>query len=383
MEKIKNILIVAGEASGDLHASCLVEAIKDIDPAINFFGLGGKRLKQAGVNLYFDLVSLAVIGFSEVLRNLKKFKEIFHGLLKEVDRIKPNLAILVDYPGFNLRLAGELKKRGIPIIYYISPQVWAWHKKRIMIIKRLVEHMIVIFKFEEALYKKHGIPVSFLGHPLLDIVKPCLSKEELFNRLGFNLENLTIALLPGSRKKEVNTLLPIMLKTAGLIQESLGDNIQFLILKSSATKEAIFNKIIARYKKLSIRLLSDMTYEGLAASNFALVASGTATLETAILGVPMAILYKVSFLTWAYLKMLIKIPYIGMVNIIANQSLVPEFIQYDARPKRIASFVKTILTNPRELNRVTGLLCGVKRQLGEKGASQRAAEVIINFLNKK
>ncbi|MBU3959109.1 MAG: lipid-A-disaccharide synthase [Candidatus Omnitrophica bacterium] len=383
MEKIKNILIVAGEASGDLHASCLVEAIKDIDPAINFFGLGGKRLKQAGVNLYFDLVSLAVIGFSEVLRNLKKFKEIFHGLLKEVDRIKPNLAILVDYPGFNLRLAGELKKRGIPIIYYISPQVWAWHKKRIMIIKRLVEHMIVIFKFEEALYKKHGIPVSFLGHPLLDIVKPCLSKEELFNRLGFNLENLTIALLPGSRKKEVNTLLPIMLKTAGLIQESLGDNIQFLILKSSATKEAIFNKIIARYKKLSIRLLSDMTYEGLAASNFALVASGTATLETAILGVPMAILYKVSFLTWAYLKMLIKIPYIGMVNIIANQSLVPEFIQYDARPKRIASFVKTILTNPRELNRITGLLCGVKRQLGEKGASQRAAEVIINFLNKK
>lgn len=379
MEKIKNILIVAGEVSSDLHASNLVEAIKNIYPTINFFGLGGKKLRQAGVNLYFDIVELSVVGFFEVLKNIKKFKEIFRRLLEQVDRIKPDLAILVDYPGFNLRLARELKKRGISIIYYISPQIWAWGENRIRTIKKTVDRMIVIFKFEETLYEKHDIPVSFVGHPLLDVVKSKIPKEELFNKLGLNLRNLTIALLPGSREKEVKNLLPIMLETAQLIYKSLGNNVQFLILRPSAVKEAIFNDILARYKKLSTHLLSDMTYDGLAASDFAMVASGTATLETAILGIPMVILYKVSFLTWAYLKMLIKIPYIGIVNIVANKCVVPEFIQYNAKPKRIAFYIKETLINAQELNNVKGLLLKVKNQLGEKGASQRAAQIIVNF----
>jgi lipid-A-disaccharide synthase len=382
MESTKNILIVAGEASGDLHASWLVKAIRDIYPKINFWGLGGARLKEAGVSLYFDIVELAVVGFFEVLKNLKKFRQIFLGLLKEVDRIKPDLAILVDYPGFNLRLAEKLKKRGIPIIYYISPQVWAWGGKRIKTIKNLIDLVIVVFKFEEAIYKKNDIPVAFVGHPLLDIVSPKISKEELFKKAGLNLNNLTLALLPGSREKEVKTLLPIMLDTAILIDKYLGNNIQFLILRSPTVKEDIFSDILARYK-IPVKLVSDMTYEGLSASDFAVVASGTATLETAILGVPMVIIYKVSFLTWLYLKTIIKIPYIGLVNVVKQEKFIAEFIQYEAKPKRIADYIVPILKDGQKIGRIKQGLSGITSLLGEKGASQKAAQEIINFLNTK
>src|SRR4030042_1145131 len=324
MKKSKNILIVAGEASGDLHASRLVRAIKEIYPEVNFSGLGGEELKKEGVNLYCNIVDLAVVGFVEVLKHLKEFREIFRNLLKEVDKAKPDLAILVDYPGFNLRLAGELKKRGVPIIYYISPQVWAWGENRIKTIKKLVDRMLVLFKFEELLYRKYDVPASFVGHPLLDIVEPKSSKEELFREFGLNLNNPTFALLPGSREKEIKTLLPIMLDTAALIYQDLGAHIQFLILRSEAVKEDLFHKILVRYK-LPIRLVSGRTYDGLAASNFALVASGTATLETAILGIPMVILSKVSLPTWLYLKMQIKIPYIGLVNVVKGEKFIAEF----------------------------------------------------------
>lgn len=382
MEESKNILIVAGEASGDLHACNLVRAIKNIHPRINFFGLGGRELKKEGVNLYFNIVDLAVVGFFEVLKNLKKFRQIFYGLLKEVDKVRPDLAILVDYPGFNLRLAGELKKMGIPIIYYISPQVWAWNEKRIETIRKLIDRMLVIFKFEEGLYKSHDIPVSFVGHPLLDIVKPRVSKEELFREFRLNLNNRTFALLPGSREKEVKTLLPIMLDTACLIYKELGPHIQFLILRSPAVKEDLFNKILARYK-LPAYLISGRTYDGLASSDFALVASGTATLETAILGIPMVILYKVSFLTWLYLKMRIRIPYIGLVNVVKNEKFIAEFLQYNAKPRKIADYIVKISKDKQKLGQIREGLSGVAASLGEKGASAKAARIIVDFLKEK
>lgn len=381
MEKIKNILIVAGEASGDLFASELIKAMKEIYPCARFFGLGGKNMKREGVNLYFDIVELAVVGFFEVLKNLNKFKTIFKGIIAQVDRAKPDLAILVDYPGFNLRLAGELKKRDVPIVYYISPQVWAWGEKRIETIKRCVDRMVVFFKFEEELYKKHAIAVSFVGHPLLDLVKPQIAKKELFNRLGLNLSKPALSLLPGSREKEVKTLLPIMLDAANLIYKKT-PNSQFLILKAPTVKEEIFSRILSRYY-LPIYTVSNITYDALAASDFALVASGTATLETMILGIPMVILYKVSFLSWLYLKMLIKIPYIGMVNIIAGSKIIPEFIQYQANPKKIASYIENALTNPEKLDKIKKLLSCVKENLGETGASYKAAEIIVEFLKGK
>jgi lipid-A-disaccharide synthase len=380
MANPKNILIVAGEASGDLHAADLVKEIKLLAPQAKFFGLGGKKMQQEGVDISFDMTELAVVGIFEILKHLKIFRKIFKDLLKRVDANAPDLAILVDYPGFNLRLAEELKRRKIPIIYYVSPQVWAWGSNRIKSIRNLVERMIVFFKFEEELYKKEGIPVSFVGHPLLDRVQPNLSKEALFNKFDLPTTKYTIALLPGSREKEVKNILPIMLDTAALMRQDLA-SIKFLILRSSTVKEEVFRRIMSRYK-LPLCILHDMTYEGLAASDFAIVASGTATMETAILGVPMVILYKVSFFTWAYLRMAIKIPYIGMVNIIANQRIIPEFIQYKAQPQRIAAYIKETLTAPQELDKIKRLLLEVKSRLGEKQAAKRAAAIVLNQLEK-
>lgn len=380
MAQSQNILIVAGEVSGDLHASDLVREIKKLNPQIKFFGLGGEKMQREGVDLSFNIVELAVVGFFEVLKNLKKFKKIFNHLLEKIDLEKPDLAILVDYPGFNLRLAKELKKRKIPIIYYISPQVWAWGSGRIKIIRQLVKRIIVFFKFEEEFYKSHGIAVSFVGHPLLDRVKPTMNKEESLIKLNIPPTRFTVALLPGSREKEVKNILPIMLDSAKLIYRELTD-IKFLILRSPTVKEELFNNILSHYK-LPAYILHGITYDGLAGSDFAMVASGTATLETAILGIPMVILYKVSFLTWAYLRMMIKIPYIGMVNIIAGRRIVPEFIQYHAKSKRIATFIKDILTNPYQQDTIKKLLHNVVARLGEKGANQRAAAIILDELEK-
>jgi len=378
MPNSKKILIVAGEASGDLYASQLISEINKLAPGIKFFGLGGIKMQQQGAELCFKMTDLAVVGLFEVLKNLKKFQQIFRNLLQTVDRENPGLAVLVDYPGFNLRLARELKKRNIPVIYYISPQVWAWGRKRIKTIKQLVKRMIVFFKFEEELYKKEGIPVSFIGHPLLDGVKASMTKKELFDRLNIPDNKYTVALLPGSREKEVKNILPRMLDTAGLICKELS-SVTFLILRSSTVKEELFNSII-NGRGLPAYILHDMTYEGLACSDFAMVASGTATLETALLGVPMAILYKVSFLSWLYLRTAIKIPYIGMVNIVAGERIVPEFLQYHIRPGKIASYIKEILTNQRESDRIKTLLGRVKKNLGESRATEKAARIILKEL---
>ena len=380
MEKSKEILIVAGEASGDLHAANLVKHIKILRPDLKFFGLGGEKLKNEGVEIAYDITKLAVVGLLEVLKNLKEFKNIFDDLLVKVDKNRPALAILVDYPGFNLRLAAQLKKRNIPVIYYTSPQVWAWGKKRIKTIKELVERMIVFFKFEEELYRKEGICVSFVGHPLLDAVRPKLTKDELLRKLKILPTKSTVVLLPGSREKEVNNILPIMLDTAKLLQEDLKD-ICFLILRSPTVKKEVFIRILSRYN-FAVHLLDEMTYEGIAAADFALVASGTATLEVTILSVPMAILYKVSFFSWLYLRLAIKVAYIGMVNILAGKAIVPEFIQYHARPRKIADYVKSVLTDTAESARIKQALSSVAARLGQKGASLRAAEIIVNDLAK-
>lgn len=381
MEKPKKILIVAGEASGDLHAANLVKSIKELYPALTFFGLGGKKLKSEGVDLYNELTGLAVVGFVEVLKNLKVFRKIFVDLLKKIDKEKPDLAILVDYPGFNLRLAEKLHKRNIPVIYYISPQIWAWGEDRIKIIKRTVTKMIVFFAFEEKLYKKHNIDASFVGHPLLDFIKPSLSKEDVFKKLKLDTNKITIALLPGSREKEIKTLLPIMLETAKVINEYFFGRIQFLILRSPTVKEDIFHRAVSGYELL-LKVISDMTYDGLSASDFALVCSGTATLETAVIGVPMVILYKVNFLTWVYIRRLIKIPYIGLVNVVGGKKIVEEFIQFDCYPKKICDYAIPLLQNRNRLNQLKLELLSIKESLGSPGASLRAAEIVVEFLKK-
>jgi lipid-A-disaccharide synthase len=367
----RNILIVAGEASSDLHAANLIKEIKALMPEWEFFGLGGTKMEEQKVRLYANIVDLAVVGFVEVLKNLKKFKAIFNQLLREVDRLNPSMAILIDYPGFNLRLAVELKKRNIPIVYYISPQVWAWGRNRINLIKKIIKKMIVIFKFEEELYRKAGVPVSFVGHPFLDIIKAD-------SRINLPTEKTTIALLPGSRELEIRRLLPLMLESAKIIYEKIPMS-QFIILRSSTVKRGVYKQILANYK-LPLYVFVDMTHEGLASSDFALIASGSATLESAILERPFVIIYKVSWLSWLCLRTIVKVPYIGLVNIIAGRKIIKEFIQYRARPRRIADYIIKTLGDPLKLNSFRNELSRIKLLLGEKGASKRAAEIIVDLL---
>jgi lipid-A-disaccharide synthase len=369
----KKILIVAGEASSDLHAANLVKEIKSLLPSIEFFGLGGAKMARQGVKLSANIVDLAVVGFVEVLKNIKKFKYLFDQLLQEIDKLNPCLAILIDYPGFNLRLAAELKKRNIPVVYYISPQVWAWGKNRINLIKKLIKRMIVIFKFEEEFYKNQGVAVTFVGHPFLDIVKA----DSL---LAIPHERITLALMPGSREAEVRRLLPLMLESAKIIREKI-INSQFIILRSSTVKEEIFNQILANYN-LPVYVFSDRTYEGLASSDFALVASGSATLESAILQKPFVIVYKVSWFSWLFLRAIIQIPYIGLVNIVAGRRMIEEFVQYRARPKNIADYVTKTLNNPQKMASLKDELAKIKSLLGEKGASRRAAEISVDLLDR-
>lgn len=377
---MKNIFIVAGEASSDLHASNLVKSLKEINHHIKFFGLGGEKMQKAGVELIYNLVDLAVVGFFEVLKNLGRFKEIFEQTLRRLDQEKPDLVILVDYPGFNLRLAKEVKKRDIPVVYFISPQVWAWGEKRIELIKKLVNKMIVLFKFEEDLYKKYGIDVEFVGHPLLDIVKPILPAQEFKNSLRISESDKVIALLPGSRVSEVTKHLPLILCAAKIIFKKLPDKkIQFLVAQAAGLKNELF-QIVKKEVSIPITVVKDKTYDCLNISDLALVCSGTATLETAIMEKPMVIIYKVSPVTALLLKPMLKIPDIGLVNVVAGKRIVPECVQQKAKPDLIAFEALSILSSPQKITEIKQNLISVKQSLGVPAVLPRAAGIISKYL---
>lgn len=376
----RQLLIVAGEASGDLHAANLLKEIKRLEPDVRAFGIGGPRLKEAGAEITHDLTSMAVVGFVEVLKHYKEFRRVFFELLKKAEEVKPDAAILVDYPGFNLRLAGELKKRGIKVIYFISPQVWAWGRKRIFFIRKNVDLLLVLFKFEEILYTDGVFKVRFIGHPLLDHVRTTKTPAQLLSETGLKTNVKTIALLPGSRMREVSQLLPLMLKAGQLIHKKLPGT-QFLICRASTIPKLVIKDILDREKiDFPYKVLDEETYDGVNASDFAIVASGTATLETAILNKPMAIVYKVSFATWLLAKLFVRIPYIGLVNVVAGQKIVPELIQFDATPKKIAGAVVKIISDKQRMEKIQAELYALKNTLGIPGASRRAAEEISRFL---
>lgn len=377
----KKLLIIAGEPSGDLHGSNLARSIMQVSPDIEVSGIGGARMAQAGVKLHYDMSGLAVIGFMEVLKDLKVFRHIFNSLLAKVDNDPPNVCVLIDFPGFNLRFARQLKRRGIPIIYYISPQVWAWGRKRIKAISSLVDKMIVIFDFEKELYETYGLDVEFIGHPLLDVVRPTMTHDEAYAYFNLHNQSPVIGLLPGSRENEIRRHLPIMLKAAQLIKEDF-DGVQFLIPRAPTIPKETFHQLIED-SKLPIQVISDKTYDVMNVSDLLLVASGTATLEGAISTRPMVIIYRVNFLSWLLARYLVKIPYIGLVNVVAGKPIVPEFIQYKARPGRIAAEACSLLRNQEKLAHTKRELAAVKEKLGTPGATARCAELILKFLDSR
>lgn len=373
----KHIFIICGEPSGDLHAANLAKEILKIDPQVKISGVGGQLLREAGARLYCDISELAVIGLFDVLKKLPRFFSLKKMILEKIFLENPAAIILVDFSGFNLRLAKAINKQ-IKVIYYISPQLWASRPGRIGSIKNSVDKMIVFFRFEEKLYREHSVDVSFVGHPLLDIVGPTMDKDRFLRNYGLALGKTTIALLPGSRKQEIRNILPVMLKSARIIKDSLG-NTQFLIAKPVHLENDIFLACI-RDAGIEAKIIEDKTYDCLSVSDFALVASGTATLETAIIGIPFFIIYKMNLLNYLLYRPQVRIPFIGIVNIIAQKKIVPEYIQFNADPREIARAAIRLLSDRDAAEEIRRQLSLVKGSLGEKGAGNRAAKIILDYL---
>ncbi len=368
-------MVIAGEASGDMRAAGLVAALKTADPSLRFSGIGGEFMRAQGVKLFEDITALAVIGIVEVIKNFGRIKKVFEHTLKEIDKQKPDAIILVDYPGFNLRLAKEIKKRGIKVIYYISPQVWAWREKRVELIKRVVDRMIVLSPFEQDVYTKYGMTVNYVGHPLIDEAKTERSQDEVLKSIGLTVSKTTIGLMPGSREKEISKHLPVMLEAAQKLFDQNHER-QFILLKASTISDELIKKYLFLYKHLPIKIFNGNTYDGINAMDAAIVASGTATLETALLKKPMVVIYKTSWITYAIAKAVIKIPYISLVNIVAGKKIVEELIQNDATADKITASLENALHDQQ----LTNELARVEELLGEGGASLRAAQVVLQCI---
>ena len=374
----RRVMIVAGEASGDLHGGNLVRAMHRIDPDIRFTGVGGKQMQRAGVELLADVADMAVVGLTEVVFRLRMILGVLRRLKALLKRDPPDLVILIDYPDFNLPLARTAKKCGVKVLYYISPQVWAWRKGRVKTIRETVDRMVVILPFEEKFYRDAGIDVTFVGHPLLDEVRKKYERPEALKRFGLREEAVTIAVLPGSRRNEVASLLPEMLRACRILTERISP-IQF-ILPIAGTLDPAFVRDILQPFPIRINVVPDEIYDVIAVADAAMVASGTATLETALLETPMVVLYKISGISYAVGRRVICVDHISLVNLIAGRTVVPELIQAEANPERIAAEVGQIVTRREKAREMRAALAEIREKLGTPGASQRTAQIACGML---
>jgi lipid-A-disaccharide synthase len=376
--KNKTIMIIAGEASGDMHGANLVREMLKINPALSFYGIGGKKLHEEGVQILADASEMAVVGLTEVVFRLRNILKIMAMMKKSLDQRRPDLVILIDYPDFNLPLAKAASKRGIKVLYYISPQVWAWRQGRIGQIKKTVNKMAVILPFEIETYRQQGFTVNYVGHPLLDMVKLCYSKQESRKKFGLAENKITIGILPGSRLSEVKKLLPELLQAAQILKNEIPD-IQFILPLADTLEEATMTEIISGFN-VQIKIISGHTYDVVSCADLALVASGTATLETALLNVPMVIVYKISVLSYFIGRLFVRVKNIGLVNIIAGKTIVPELIQNDASGARIAAEALSILKNGERKQEMIRELEAIRARLGEPGAATRTAKLALDML---
>ena len=373
----REILVVAGEASGDLHAARLVSELRRLEPDLGYFGLGGDEMRAAGVDTLAHSSEISVVGITEALRILKRAREIFAGLLREVDRRRPAAAVLVDFPEFNLRLARELKKRGVAILYYISPQIWAWRRGRIKTIARLVDRMLVLFPFEADFYRRHGVDVVHVGHPLVDEVPALANAWEQGEPNGGPYR---LALLPGSRVSEVEVLLPVMLDAVRRLAAELP--IEARLIRAPTIPQELMEEEI-ELAGLPVRIVSEDRFAAVADSHLALCASGTATLEVGLLGTPTVMLYRLGRWTWLLARLLVRLPYVSLVNLVLGRRVIPELLQRAAHPERIAAEAERILLDERRRDAMRAGLAELRGRLGEGGASRRAAREIAAVLRER
>jgi lipid-A-disaccharide synthase len=377
-KKNKTIMIVAGEASGDMHGANLVREMLNLDPALNFYGIGGNRLREEGVELLANASDMAVVGLTEVVSKLGSILKIMGMMKRSLDERRPDLVILIDYPDFNIPLAKAARKRGIKVFYYISPQVWAWRKSRIGQIKKTVSKMAVILPFEVETYRQKGFEVNYVGHPLLDMVKLNYSKQASRKKFGLSEDKITIGILPGSRTSEVRILMPELLRAAQILKREM-PALQFVLPLADTLEETSVTEIISGFN-VKVKVVPGHTYDVISCADLALVASGTATLETALLGVPMIIVYKISLLSYFIGRLFVHVKNIGLVNIIAGKTIVPELIQGDASGKRIAAESLSILKNGERRQKMIKELEAIRGRLGEPGAARRAAQIAHDMI---
>ncbi|MGD0956492.1 MAG: lipid-A-disaccharide synthase [Candidatus Acidiferrales bacterium] len=375
------ILISAGEASSDMYAARLATALKQRTGA-EFFGMGGPRMAEAGVELIADYHEVALVGIAEVLHKIPSVVGVQNRLAGEAARRHAALAILVDSPGTHLGVARRLRKHDIPVGYFIGPQVWAWRAGRVRVVKRLVNHMVVIFPFEEKIYRDAGVPVDFVGHPLADVVLPSMTRDEFAARHGFDPEQLIVALLPGSRRNEIAQIYPRIVEACELLarERKASGKLQFAHAAAPGLGADLFASYGGSRPGVEITRIEGSAYDTLAAADCAIVASGTATVEAALLGTPMVVVYRVAPMTAAILRRMVKTPFISMVNLVAGRRLVPELIQEGFTPAAVAAEVRYLLESSDGRNEMKAGLAEVRAKLGPGGAIERAVDVFARML---
>ncbi len=380
-------MIVTGEASGDLHGANLVRALRSKCSDIVFCGMGGAELESLGVEILCDADKVSVVGITEVFSHLKDIFTALSILKKKLALDPPDLLIIIDLPDFNLILAKKAKKLGIPVFYYIAPQVWAWRSGRVRTIKKRVDKLGVILPFEENYFKQKGVDTEYVGHPLLDTVQATLSREDFFKKYNIDANQRCIGLLPGSRKKEIATLLPSFLDAAHLLQkkQKKPDSLLFLIPQASTIKRNDLDDagLSCHEERLNIKVIVDDRYNMMSVCDAVVAASGTVTLELAILKIPMVVVYKLTAVTYFFARLLVKLDHFSLVNLIAGKTAVPELLQHEVTAENVAKELSNITGNTAEREQTLSDLQEVKARLGEKGASARAAEVVLGLLKNR
>ncbi len=377
-----NVLISAGEASGDRHAAGLMAAAARLAGdrrSIRFFGLGGDAMAAAGLDAVAHSDEVAVVGIAEVARELPRIRRVFHGLLRAADERRPRLAVLVDFPDFNLRLARRLHRRGVPVLYYVSPQVWAWRRRRVRTIARLVERMLVLFPFEVEVYRGRDLRVDHVGHPLVDDVPEL---ESAWERTPGLPERPVLALLPGSRNSEVRRILPPMLRAAAALAGGAGPAGLVRLIQAPTVDPDLVRRLIARgpLNEDALEIVRSDRFAAVAGSHLAFCASGTATLEVGLLGTPMVVVYRVSPLTYAIGRLLVDLPFVSLVNLVLGRPAVPELLQGRADGERMAAAATRLLGRRSRIDAMRAALAELRPSLGESGASERAAGCLLEEL---
>lgn len=370
-------MLVVGEASGDILGADLVQALLKRDPTLRIFGVGGEQLEKTAFEVLFSVSHLAGMGFVELIGNVRNLWAAYRLLKDALRQRKPDLLVLIDFPEFNLRLAKIAKRLEIPVLYYVSPQVWAWRRGRVRQIARRVDQIAVIFPFEVPFYESYGVKAVFVGHPLLELVQAKKSPEAALARLGLDPGKPTVALLPGSRRKELAYHLPVLLEAAERLNQER--DVQFICVKAATIERSAMASMLDRCP-LRIPMVEEDRYDAINAADLVWTASGTATIETALLLKPMIIVYRLSWATYCLARLLVKVQHIGMVNIIAREKIAPELVQSDLRPERVVQESRVILESRQAREAIVNKLLRLREKLGAPGSANRVADLALSMM---